>query len=179
MLSYGENIGMAAKVEPNARAQQLTKMFFTMIGTWQGEYTYFDSRVGEYVTGAGKLIFNSTSMKNVMTLDAETSRPSGPPVHAFSVMVMQANGASWRQVAFTETDGRLQDKIVTDFSYQDDRNWSVDMLEVQQALGGVQAVIVKQIVNDGHLDMRKFRTLEGGEAAARPFESYANFEKVD
>lgn len=178
MAAFGENIGMATKVEPNERSRQLTRMFFTMIGVWRGEYTYWNDREKAYVTGAGTLTFNGTPMPNVMTLDAITARPSGPPVHAFSTMVVQADGTSWRQMAFTETDGRIQDKVLTDYSYADDRNWTVDMLEVQQALGGVSAVIVRMVIENGRLDMRKFRKLDGGEAAARDFESRALFERV-
>lgn len=178
MSAYGQNIGMARAVEPNERSKKLTAMFFTMLGTWEGEYSYFNEHAGDYVTGQGTLQFDSCAMPNVMLLDAKTSRPSGPPVHAFSAMVMQADGCSWRQMAFTQTDGRLQDKVITDYSYNDDLNWTVDMLEVQQALGGVQAVIVKMIVKDGQLDMRKFRKLEGGEASTRPYESRAIFTKV-
>ncbi len=172
------NIGIATKVQPNARSQQLTKMVFTMIGTWKGEYSYFDTRTGEYVSGSGTLVFSETAMPNVLTLDARSERPSGPPVHAFTTMVIQADGTSWRQMAFTETDGRIQDKVITDYTYQDDKNWTIDMLEVQQDFGVVSAVLVTMVIKDGHLDMRKFRKLEGGEAAARPYESRALYSRV-
>lgn len=173
-----ENIGVAQQQQPNARAQALTHMFMTMLGTWKGSYTYYDERAGAYVTGTGTLVFGTTPMPNVMTLDANTSRPSGPPVHAYSVMVMQADGANWRQMAFTETGGRIQDKVITGYTYKDDRNWTVDMLEVQQGLGAVSAVVVTMVVKDGHLDMRKFRKLEGGAPAERQYESRAEFDKV-
>lgn len=178
MSTYGQNIGMAKSVEPNERSQKLTAMFFTMLGRWEGEYTYFNEADGDYVTGAGTLQFDRSPMPNVMLLDAKTARPSGPPVHAFSAMVVQSDGCSWRQMAFTATDGRLQDKVITDYTYQDDRNWRVDMLEVQQGLGGVQAVVVEMRIEDGKLDMRKFRRLEGGAPSERPFESRARFVKV-
>ena len=177
MSAYGQNIGMARPVEPNAQSRQLTSMFFTMIGTWQGEYSYFDEQAGSYVTGAGSLKFEQAPMPNVLLLDSRTSRPSGPPVHAFSAMVVQSDGSSWRQMAFTATDGRLQDKVITGYAYEDDRNWRVDMLEVQQGLGGVQAVKVEMIIQDGALDMRKLRHVNA-EAAERPFESRAQFIRV-
>ena len=173
-----ENIGMAQQQAPNARAQQLTKMFMTMLGTWTGRYTYFDERQNKYVTGTGTLVFGTTPMPNVMTLDAITARPAGPPVHAFTTMVMQADGANWRQMAFTETGGRIQDKVITSYTYADDKNWTVDMLEVQQGLGAVSAVTVRMVVKNGKLDMRKFRKLEGGAPAAREFESLAEFDHI-
>lgn len=175
---HAENIGVAKETKPNTRSAELTKIFMTMLGDWKGSYTYFDETQGKYLSGSGALAFRTTPMPNVITLDALTTRPAGPPVHAFSVMVMQADGASWRQMAFTETGGRLQDKVVTGYHYADDRNWTVDLLEVQQGLGNVSAVIVKMVVKDGHLDMRKFRKLEGGTAAARDYESLASFDKV-
>ena len=176
--SLSENIGMAQEQKPNARAQQLTRMFMTMLGRWKGRYTYFDERQNKYVTGTGTLVFGTTPMPNVMTLDAITMRPAGPPVHAFTTMAMQADGSSWRQMAFTESGGRIQDKVITGYSYADDRNWTVDMLEVQQGLGAVSAVTVRMVVKDGRLDMRKFRKLEGGAPAAREYESLAEFEHV-
>lgn len=175
---HAENIGMAQEQQPNARSQQLTKIFFTLLGDWKGTYTYFDERAGKYVSGAGTLAFRASPMPNVMTLDAITDRPDGAPVHAFSVMVMQADGANWRQMAFLETGGRVQDKIVTDYSFTDDSNWTVDVLEVQQGLGTASAVPVKIVLKDGHLDMRKFRKFEGGAAAARAYESLASFDRV-
>ena len=173
-----ENIGVAKQEQPNARSVQLTKMFMTLLGDWEGTYSFYDEGKQKYVTGSGTLAFRTTPMPNVMSLDAKTARPDGPPVHAYTVMVVQADGASWRQMAFLETGGRLQDKVITDFSYQDDLNWSVDMLEVQQGLGTVSAVVVKFVLKDGHLDMRKYRKLEGGAAAARPYESMASFDRA-
>ncbi len=174
-----ENIGLAKVERPNERSAALTKIFMTMIGDWKGSYTYFDERQSKYVTGKGTLQFRTTPMPNVMTLDAMTERPDGkPPVHAFSTMVVQADGVNWRQMAFTEGGGRIQDKVITDFRITDDRNWTVDLLEVQQGLGTVSAVGVKMVVKDGHLDMRKFRKFEGGVPAARAYESLASFDKV-
>ncbi len=173
-----ENIGMAQEQKPNARSQQLTKMFMTMLGTWKGRYTYFDERQGKYVSGTGTLVFGTTPMPNVITLDANTERPGGPPVHAFTTMVMQADGASQRQMAFTEAGGRIQDKVVTAYTYVDDNNWTVDLLEVQQGLGAASAVTVKMVVKNGHLDMQKRRSLEGGAPAARNYESRAEFDHV-
>jgi len=175
MSGYGQNIGMAKPNEPNARSRQLTSMFFTMLGTWQGDYTYFDEQAGTYVTGAGTLKFEQAPMENVLLLNARTSRPSGLAVHAFSAMVVQSDGSSWRQMAFTATDGRLQDKVITGYTYEDDCNWRVEMLEVQQGLGGVQAVKVEMIIKDGALDMRKLRHVDAEAAAERPFESRALF----
>lgn len=172
------NIGVALEEYPNARARELTKMFMTLLGTWEGSYTYFDERQGQYVSGEGTLEFNKTPMPNVITLDAKTSRPSGPPVHAFTTMVVQADGASWRQMAFTQGGGRIQDKIITGYKYVDDRNWSVDQLEVQQGLGAVSAVTVVFSVKDGELEMKKCRAFEGGDVAAREYESLARFRKV-
>lgn len=173
-----ENIGMAHEAKPNARSQQLTRMFMTMIGTWKGRYSYFDEQQGKYITGSGTLVFQTTPMPNVITLDANTERPSGPPVHAFSTMVVQADGASWRQMAFTEAGGRIQDKVITGYTYTDDNNWTVDLLEVQQGLGAVSAVTVTMVVKNGHLDMQKHRRLEGGAPASRAYESRAEFDHL-
>lgn len=177
-MAYGQNIGMAKPATTNERSRRLTAMVFTLLGSWEGDYCYFDEQADRYVEGSGTLSFTSAPMPNVLLLDAKTSRPSGDPVHAFSAMVVQSDGSSWRQMAFTPTDGRLQDKVITGFTYRDDRNWSVDMVEVQQGLGGVQAVTVKLIVENDRLDMRKFRALEGGAAAARPYESCATFARI-
>ena len=68
MAAYGQNIGMAAKATPNARSAQLTKMVFTMIGTWKGEYSYFDERQGDYVKGSGSLVFSATPMPSFVAL---------------------------------------------------------------------------------------------------------------
>ncbi len=179
MAAHAENIGMARDAAPNARSQELTRMFTSLVGRWKGSYTYFDEREGKYVKGSGVLVFGTTPMPNVLTLDANTARPNGPPVHAFSVMVVQADGASWRQMAFTETGGRVQDKVITGYHRTDDRNWTVDMLEVQQGLGVASAVTVKMVVKNGHIDMRKFRNLEGGAPAAREYESSASFDQVN
>jgi hypothetical protein len=176
---HGENIGVAQEQKPNARAQELTKMTGTLLGTWKGTYTYFDEHQGKYVSGAGTLVFGTTPMPNVMTLDAKTERPGGPPVHAFTVMVVQADGASWRQMAFLETGGRIQDKLITGYHYVDDRNWTIDSIEVQQGLGNASAVAVAIVVKNGHLDMRKFRRFEGGAPAAREYESLASFDRVE
>lgn len=176
--AHAENIGVAKQEKPNARSVELTRIFMTLLGDWKGSYTYFDESQGKYLTGGGLLQFRTTPMPNVMSLDAKTERPNGPPVHAYSVMVMQADGANWRQMAFIETGGRIQDKVVTGYHYDDDRNWTVDLLEVQQGLGTVSAVVVKMIVKDGHLDMRKYRKLEGGAPAAREYESMASFDRV-
>ena len=135
-MALSENIGMAREPQPNERAQALTKIFMTLVGTWAGTYTYFDERAGKNVSGPGQLVFATTAMPNVMTLDAKTERPGGPPVHALTMMVMQADGSSWRQMAFTPGGGRLQDKTVTAYTYTSDREWSVEFLEVQQGLGG-------------------------------------------
>lgn len=176
---HAENIGVAHEEKPNARSVALTRLFMTMIGDWKGSYTYFDEAQGKYVTGNGTLQFRTTPMPNVITLDAMTERPGGkPPVHAFSTMVVQADGVNWRQMAFTETGGRIQDKVITDYHIDDDRNWTVDLVEVQQGLGVVSAVVVKMVVKNGHLDMRKFRKFEGGAAAARDYESLASFDKA-
>ncbi len=172
------NIGTTARTEPNERSRKLTEMLLTMVGTWTGEYSYYDGRKRDYVQGTGTLVFQTTPMPNVLTLNASSERPSGPPVHAFTTMVMQADGASWRQMAFTETDGRIQDKVITGYSYEDDANWTIDMLEVQQDFGAASVVTVKMVIKEGALDMRKFRSLEGGEAAARPYESRAIFTRV-
>lgn len=172
------NIGMAEREKPNARAQELTQIFRTLLGNWKGTYTYFDERQEKYMGGAGTLVFSDTPMPNVMMLDARSERPVGPPVHAFTVMVVQGDGASWRQMAFLETGGRLQDKLITDYQYADDRNWTVNSIEVQQGLGNASAVIVTIVVKDGHLDMRKSRQFEGGAAAARAYESLASYDKV-
>lgn len=178
-LTHAENIGVAQEQKPNARAQELTKITGTLLGTWKGTYTYFDERQGKYLSGAGTLVFATTPMPNVMTLDAKTERPGGPPVHAFTVMVVQADGASWRQMAFLETGGRIQDKLITGYHYIDDRNWTIDSIEVQQGLGNASAVAVAIVVKNGHLDMRKSRKFEGGAPAAREYESLASFNRVE
>jgi hypothetical protein len=177
--AYAENIGVVQEQKPNARAQELTKIFSTLLGTWKGTYTYFDEHQAKYLSGAGTLVFGTTPMPNVMTLDAKTERPSGPPVHAFTVMVVQADGASWRQMAFLETGGRLQDKLITGYHYVDERNWTIDSIEVQQGLGNASVVAVAIVVKNGHLDMRKFRKFEGGAPAAREYESLASFDRVE
>lgn len=176
--AHAENIGVAPDEKPNARAQEITKIFSTLLGNWKGTYTYFDERQGKYVGGPGTLVFGTTPMPNVLTLDAKTERPSGPPVHSFTVMVVQANGASWRQMAFLEAGGRLQDKVILDYHYLDDRNWTIDSLELQQGLGNASAVAVAIVVKNGHLDMRKYRRYEGGAAAARKYESLASFDRA-
>ena len=176
--AHAENIGVAVEQKPNARSQEITKIVSTLLGNWKGTYTYFDERQGKYLSGPGTLVFGMTPMPNVMTLDAKTERPAGPPVHAFTVMVVQADGASWRQMAFLETGGRIQDKLITGYHYVDDRNWNVDLIEVQQGLGDVSSVAVAIAVKNGHLDMRKFRRFEGGPAAAREYESLASFDRA-
>lgn len=178
--AHAENIGIAQEQKPNARSQEITKVFSTLLGTWKGTYTYFNEREGKYLSGPGTLVFSTTPMPNVLTLDAKTERPGGaPPVHAFTVMVVQADGASWRQMAFTEGGGRVQDKLILGYRYVDDRNWTIDSLEVQQGLGNASAVAVSIVVKNGHLDMRKIRKYEGGAAAAREYESLASFDKAD
>ena len=177
--AHTENIGVARDEKPNARAEEITKIFSTLLGIWKGTYTYFDERQGKYVGGPGTLVFGTTPMPNVLTLDAQTERPGGPPVHAFTVMVVQANGASWRQMAFLETGGRLQDKVILDYHYVDDRNWTIHSLEVQQGLGNASAVAVTIEVKKGHLDMRKYRKFEGGAAAGREYESLASFDRAE
>ena len=171
-----ENIGMAREEQPNARSQALTHIFRTLIGTSRGRYTYFDERLGKYVTGPTTMVFGTTQMPNVLTLYVETPREGLPPIKVFNTMVMQANGASWRQMAFTDVGGRIQDKIITGYTYTDDRNWTVDMLEVQQGLGAASAVTVSMVTKNGHVDMRKFRKFEGGPPTARPYESLAEYD---
>lgn len=173
------NIGITPPEKPNARSQELTRIFMTLLGTWKGTYTYYDEREAKYVTGSGALIFSTTPMPNVMSLDAKTERPGGqPPVHAYTVMVVQGDGASWRQMAFLATGGRIQDKLITGYEYTDDRNWTIDSIEVQQGLGKVDAVMVSIVVKNDCLDMRKFRKFEGGAPAAREYESLALFERA-
>ncbi len=175
--AHAENIGVAADEKPNARAQEITKIFSTLLGTWKGTYTYFDEHEGKYLSGPGTLVFATTPMPNVLTLDAQSERPGKSPAHAFTVMVVQANGASWRQMAFLEAGGRLQDKVILDYHYVDNRNWNIDSLEVQQGLGNAAAVAVTITVKNGHLDMRKYRKYEGGAAVAREYESLASFDR--
>ena len=171
-----ENIGMAHEDQPNVRAQALTHIFRTLLGTWKGKYTYFDERLGKYVSGPSMLIFGETPLPNVLTLYAVTDRDGMPPIKVFNTMVMQANGASWRQMAFTDVGGRIQDKVITGYTYTDDRNWTVDMIEVQQGLGAASAVMVSMVTKNGHVDMRKFRKFEGGAPASRAYESLAEYD---
>ena len=172
-----ENIGVAQQLQPNERARQVTHIFETLLGTWKGTYTFFDEKSGEYEGGSGKLVFSRTPMPNVIMLDAVSERPNGPPVHALTVMVVQADGASLRQMVFREGDGRIQDKLITDFDYTDDENWKVDSIEVQQGLGLASAVSVAFAMKDGHLEIVKRRSFEGGKAAEREFESRASFDR--
>ena len=81
-------------------------------------------------------------------------------------------------MAFTEGGGRIQDKIITGYKYVNDHDWSVDQLEVQQGLGAASAVTVILSVKDGDLEMKKCRAFEGGDAAAREYESLALFRKI-
>ena len=171
-----ENIGVAREEQPNARAQALTHIFRTLLGTWKGKYTYFDGRLGKYVSGPSTLVFGETPLPNVLTLYVVTDREGLPPIKVFNTMVVQANGASWRQMAFTDAGGRIQDKVITGYSYNDDRNWRVDMIEVQQGLGSAAAVSVAMVAKNGHVDMRKFRKYEGGPAADRPYESRTEYD---
>ena len=178
MPGRAENIGMAHEPAPNARSQELTKIFNTFAGSWKGTYTYYDDRQGRYVSGPTNCVYTKAPLPNVLTLDCLTERSGGAPLHAYTVMVVQADGASWRQMAFTEGGGRLQDKVITGYHYTDDRNWTVDLIEVQQGLGTASAVLVAMVVKDGHLDMRKFRKLEGGAPAARDYESLTSLDRV-
>jgi hypothetical protein len=174
-----ENIGVAQQLEPNPRAKEVTMIMSTLLGKWKGTYNFFDERALKYVGGAGTLVFTKTPMPNVIMLDAVSERPSGPPVHALTVMVMQADGASLRQMVFREADGRIQDKLITGYSFTNARNWRVDSIEVQQGLGLASAVDVAFVMKDGHLEITKRRKFEGGEAAAREYESRASFDRVD
>ena len=174
--AQAENIGNASEAQPNARAQALTHIFRTLLGTWKGKYTYFDVRLDKYVSGTSTLVFGETPLPNVLTLYATTERPGQPPISVFNTMVMQADGSSWRQMAFTDAGGRIQDKVITSYKYVDDRNWSIDMLEVQQGLGAASVVAVSMVTKNGHVDMRKFRKYEGGAAAERPYESLAEYD---
>ena len=177
-VAQAENIGVAGATAPNARAQELTRIFTTLLGNWQGTYEFFDERKNGYVGGPGKLIFSLAPMPNVIMLDAISERPSGPPVHALTVMVMQADGASMRQMVFREGDGRLQDKLITGYRYTDDKNWSIDSIEAQQGLGAAAAVSVAFVMRDGNLEIIKRRQFEGGAAAVRAFESRARFSRA-
>ena len=173
-----ENIGVAKQSKPNMRAQEVTRIMSTLFGRWKGTYTFFDEQAGKYVGGAGTLLFSKTPMPNVIMLDAVSERPEGPPVHGLTVMVMQADGASLRQMVFREAEGRVQDKLITGFSYADDRTWTVDSIEVQQGLGLASAVDVAFVMKNGHLEITKRRRFEGGEAAAREYESRASFDRA-
>lgn len=176
---HAENIGVAQQLEPNARAKEVTMIMSTLLGKWKGTYNFFDERSKKYVGGAGTLVFSKTPMPNVIMLDAVSEKPAGPPVHALTVMVMQADGASLRQMVFREGDGRIQDKLITGYSFTNERNWRVDSIEVQQGLGLASAVDVAFVMKDGHLEISKRRKFEGGEAAAREYESRASFDRVE
>ncbi len=171
-----ENIGNAREGQPNARSKALTRIFSTLIGTWNAKYTYYDLELGRYVVGSAVLTYAQTPIPNVHTLYAVTQRPGLPPIQVFTTMVMQADGSSQRQMAFTNVGGRVQDKVITNYTYVDDRNWTMDMLEVQQGLGAASAVVVKMVTKNGHVDMRKYRSLEGAPADKRPYESLAEYD---
>src|ERR1700692_543334 len=86
-VMYAENIGVAREPPPNARSQELTKIFSTFLGKWKGTYSYFDERQGKYVTGPSTLEFSKTPIPNVIALDVLTDRPGQPPIHVYTVMV--------------------------------------------------------------------------------------------
>jgi hypothetical protein len=177
-MPYGQNIGMAEPAAIDLRSRDLTALFMTLLGTWKGEYRYFDERRDGYVECEGELRFTSAPMPNVIMLDARTMRPNGPPVHAFTAMVVQADGCSWRQMAFTPTDGRLQDKVITGFERRDEADWSVDMIEVQQGFGGVQAVAVQLAMASDRLEMRKSLLSRPADVSDHPYESRALFARA-
>lgn len=170
------NIGMVQDAEPNARSRDITRMLFSLIGTWHGNYTYFDERAGKLVRGAGTLVFKDMPVANVISLDATSERPNGRKIHALTVMVAQANGTSIRQMVFTKSGGILQDKVITAYSYADDENWTIESIEAQQGLGHADAVHVTFRMERKCLSIIKQRRFEGGEAAHRAYESLAKFE---
>lgn len=170
------NIGMVQNAEPNARSRDITRMLFSLIGTWKGTYSYFDERAGKHVQGAGTLVFKDMPVPNVISLDATSERPNGRQIHALTVMVAQANGASIRQMVFTEGSGILQDKMITAYSYADDENWTMESIEAQQGLGHADVVHVTFRVERKRLSIVKQRRFEGGEAEKRAYESLAEFE---
>jgi hypothetical protein len=177
--AHAENIGVAQQLEPNARAKEVTMIMSTLLEKWSGTCNFFDERSKKYIGGSGSLLFSETAMPNVIMLDAVSERPGGPPVHALTVMVMQADGASLRRMVFREGDGRIQDKLVTGYSFTNERNWRVDSIEVQQGLGLASAVDVAFMMKSGHLEITKRRKFEGGEAAAREYESRASFDRIE
>lgn len=170
------NIGMVQDTEPNARSRDLTRMLLSLIGTWKGTYSYFDERAGKVVLGKGTLVFKDMPVANVVSLDATSERPNGRKIHALTVMVAQANGASIRQMVFTESGGILQDKVITAYSYVDDENWTMESIETQQGFGRADAVHVTFRMERKHFSVIKKRRFEGGEAEKRDYESLAEFE---
>jgi hypothetical protein len=81
-------------------------------------------------------------------------------------------------MVFREGDGRLQDKLVTSYTLKDDRNWTMNSIEVQQGLGLASAVEVEFRMEAGRFTVVKHRRFEGGAAASRPHESLARFDRV-